>query len=173
MRFLISSMALLLLISTRVGASDYIGYLGIDGAAMTLENRIGENIEPVNLRLRLGGNVAPFIDLEGHLGLTVNSDEIFQADWSADFVALFIKGHLPLGRYLSLYGLAGLSAVTITETIGRRHFSDDRGGFAYGVGIESVISENVDISLDYVNYLLDDNAFDEVSAVSFGFKIYY
>ena len=173
MRLLKTLPVLLVLLSPVVQADSYMGYFGVDASSIKVKNQIGEDLTPGNLRLRLGGNFAPYFDLEGHLSLTVNSDEQFQADWSADIAALFIKGHLPLGRYVSLYGLAGIASVVLTETIDRRHFEEDRGGFAYGVGLESVLTERMDISLDYVNYLPDDNIVDDVTALSFGFKFYF
>ncbi len=163
-------MSFVFLASTNVIADSYFG---LDASAVTLNNKIGERIEPGNLRLRLGESIAPYIDIEAQLGLTVDVDEQFQADWSADFAALFLKGIFPLGRFSSFYGLAGYSILSITETIGRRDFTDETLGFAYGVGFETLLSEDMDISLDYINYLHDKSVFDEVSAFTFGFKFYF
>ncbi len=165
----------LLLIVLPVGAhaSGYSGYIGIDSSRLIVENPIGADIEPDNLRLRLGGRVGQGVDLEAQLGLTFNSDEAYQADWAVDFASLFLKGYLPLGRYLALYGMVGGSGVSITESIDRRDFTEERYGFSYGMGIETVLTDRIDISLDYVKYLHDDLDYEEVSAVSFGLKFYY
>lgn len=154
-------------------SATYSEYIGLDASMLTVENSIGESLQPENFRLRLGSSLAPFIDLEGHLGLTVNSDESFRASWDADFAAVFLKGYIPIGRYLALYGMGGFSGVALTETIGGDEFIDERFGFAYGAGIEVVLSETVDLSLDYVNYLHDEGLLSSVSAVSFGLKFYY
>ncbi|MDO6461118.1 outer membrane beta-barrel protein [Granulosicoccaceae sp. 1_MG-2023] len=171
-------LALAVLLSTAApvsaGSVDYIGYIGIDGALMSLEEPIGETIEPANLRLRLGGRIAPRLDIEGHFTFTVDSDEKYGAQWSTNVAAGFLKGYLPLGRYTSLYGLAGFSNITVVESVGRDDFyDDDIWGFAYGVGIETVLSERVDLSLDWVQYLHDDEIYDGLSALAFGFKVYY
>lgn len=153
---------------------DYFGYVGIDGALMSLEEPIGDTIEPANLRLRLGGRIAPLIDLEGHFAFTIDSDDKYGAEWSTSIAAGFLKGYLPLGRYSSFYGLVGLSSITVVETVNRvDYYDDDIWGLAYGVGIETVLSERVDLSLDWVQYLHDDEVYDGLSAVAFGFKVYF
>lgn len=154
-------------------SATYKDYIGLDASLVTVENSIGETLTPENFRLRLGTSLAPLIDLEGHLGLTVNSDEVYQASWDTDFAAVFLKAYIPIGRYAALYGMGGFSGVSLVETVGKREFIDERYGFAYGVGIEIVLGEMVDLSLDYTNYLHDEGLLSSVSAVSFGLKFYY
>lgn len=167
-------MVLTLALPLSAGAADYFGYIGIDGALMSLEEPIGETIEPASLRLRLGGRIAPQLDLEGHFAFTIDSDEKYGAQWSTSIAAAFLKGYLPLGRYSSLYGLGGFSSITVVETVNRvDYYDDDIWGLAYGIGFETVLSERVDLSLDWVQYLHDDEVYDGLSALSFGFKIYY
>lgn len=161
------------LFSTGSLAASYSDYIGLDASMVTVENEIGESLAPENFRLRLGASIAPYFDLEGHLGLTVNSDESFQASWDADFAALFLKGYMPISRYAALYGMGGFAGVALTETVGHAEFVDERYGFAYGGGIEVVLSETVDLSLDYVNYLHDEGLLSSVTAVSVGLKFYY
>jgi hypothetical protein len=69
--------------------------------------------------------------------------------------------------------MAGFSAVSITETIDRREFTQDSSGLSYGFGIETVVSEHADISLDYIHYLHQEDGFEDVSGLNLGFKIYY
>ncbi len=154
-------------------SASYQDYIGLDASMVTVENSIGETLEPENFRLRLGTSLTPLIDLEGHLGITVNSEEAFQASWDADFAAVFLKGYLPIGRHTALYGMGGFSGVSLLEVVGVQEFTDDRYGFAFGAGIEIVLGPSVDLSLDYVNYLQDKGLLSSVSAVSFGLKFYY
>ena len=171
--FLIS-IAVFLLIPTVTQANGfYHGYIGIDSSQLSLDDRIGSEIEPDNIRFRIGGHLERGVDLEAHFGLTFDADRALEADWSADFASLFLKGHLPIGRFLSLYGMIGGSAISVTERVDRRDFVDELYGFSWGAGIEAVLTDRVDLSLDYVTYLHDDEIFDDISAWSFGFKFYY
>lgn len=164
---------LLMFLPVSAQAGGYLGYLGIDSSQVSLDNWIGTEIEPDNLRFRLGGRLERGVDVEAHFGFTFDSARALEADWSVDLASLFLKGHLPIGRYLALYGMMGGSAVSVTERVERQKFVDELYDFSWGAGIEAVLTDRIDLSLDYVSYLNDDEVYENISAWSFGFKLYY
>ncbi len=149
------------------------GYIGIDGSSINVNSSVEDEINPRGLRLRMGVRVADLLDLEAHIG--GGSDEKTAAfdEFSAGYFGLYLKGYLPVGQRSALFAMAGGASVELTQTIGRGEFSDDRGGFSYGFGLETQLSEYWDLSADYIRYTLDDDRFSEVSAVNLGLKWYF
>ena len=152
-------------------ASGY--YVGLDGSAVSVDNTVDSDVDPRGIRFRLGTNVSRFFDLEAQFGGAIDNETRAFSEFSAAYAGFYLKGYLPLGRRSSLFALAGGAAVELTQTIGRGRFSDDRGSFSYGFGLETRLSRNFDISADFMQYSLDDDEFSGVSAINLGLKYYF
>lgn len=171
-RLLVSTMTAILLLACS-SLSYASSYLAIDGSSVTVTNSVDDDVNPRGLRLRLGMRISEDFDLEAHFG--GGTDDTTQAfdEFSASYVGFYLKGYHPIGRRSALFALAGGAAVELTQNIGGSEFADDRGSFSYGFGLETQLSRAVDLSADYMRYILNDDEFSEVSAVNLGLKWYF
>lgn len=149
------------------------GYIGLDGTSLSIEDSTGDDFNPRGLRLRLGTPIDNVFDLELHFGGGRESEFATADKFSATYLGAFVKGHLPVGSRSAVFGLAGFSGVGIKQRIGTNDFSDSRGGFSYGFGLETSLSNRINLSGDFVRYVGDDGEFAAVSAVNLGIKIYF
>jgi len=151
-------------------ASEYIAIEGISG---NLENPSNQEIDPLGFRLRLGTRIDNTFDLETQFGyLNDGSTDSFK-NVSAAFAGAYLKGYLPVGENSAFFALAGVTAIELTQKAATQTFTDSRAGFSYGVGLKTQISENADLTADYMRYIADDGLFENISAVSFGIKLYF
>ena len=149
------------------------GYMGIDGTSLALDNRLDEDLNPRGARLRLGMRLNDLFDVEVHLGGGTDRHTTAFDTFSTGYGGAFLKAYLPVGQRSALFGLAGASGVEITQDINGSEFSDTRSGLSYGIGLETELSERLDLSADYVRYIGGDGEFSEISAVSLGVKWYF
>ena len=148
-------------------------YIGLDGSAIDVDTGADDEIRPLGARLRLGTRLARNFDLEAQFGGGTDNDVDLFDRFSAAYIGVYLKGYLPIGRYSALFGLAGASAVELTQRINNSEFRDDRAGFSFGFGLETQLSSRFDLSADFMRYSLDDDEFSEVSAVNLGLKYYF
>ncbi len=175
-QFLLKLAPLIMLVASSSGqASDAQAgpYLGIDGSAFSLDGSSDDDLNPRGVRLRLGLPISRVFDLEGHFGFGSEDDVDAFDEIDVVYSSVFLKAHAPLGARTTAYAMAGLTAVELTETIGRREFSDEDASISFGFGLETVLSKRVDLSADYVFYSQDVGIFDDLSAVSLGLKFYF
>jgi opacity protein-like surface antigen len=76
--------------------------------------------------------------------------------------SFFLRGILPLGNDVGLYGLVG-----ITEIKGTHRFSDEPGptlssqrtttGTSFGGGIEARLLDNLHLTLEYISYVDEED----------------
>lgn len=149
------------------------GYIALDGSSVTLGESFDDELNPRGGRLRLGLRLSNVFDVEVQAGLSSDRDtapfESFDVAWGG----AYLKGHLPVGERSALFALAGLAGVEITQSIGEGEFSDGRGGFSFGAGLETGLSERLDVSADWMRYVDEEGAFASVDAVSLGLKLYF
>lgn len=149
-------------------------YFSIDGSKLNLQSEGSEeDASPGGIRFRIGWQISPRIDVEGHLGFSFTDETEDLDGLSATYFSGFLKGYVPLGRASALYGLVGWSAITLTQEIGSNEFTEDRGGFSWGFGMETQLTKNADLTGDFVNYINSDGAFENISAVNVGIKLYF
>ncbi|MBX2884937.1 MAG: porin family protein [Granulosicoccus sp.] len=165
----------LLSFSAVSGAS---GYFAIEGSAMSLVNSSApdgshEELSPGGLRLRVGTRISELLDLEGHLGFSFDDDNDQFDEISATYFGAYLKAYLPVGHSSALFALGGLTTVNLNQNVNGRDFTDDRSGVSYGFGLETQLTENADLSADYMSYIRDEGLFEEVSSFNFGIKLYF
>lgn len=148
-------------------------YVAIEGSKMSVGNNLSNSLEPSGLRFKLGGRVSDFFDVEAHFGTTSEDSHPQFDEFATSFFGGYVKGFVPVGSRSAVFGLAGFSRVKHTQTISGNDFSDARNGFSWGVGMETQITDRLDLTADYVSYLSDEGLFEDVSAVNFGLKLYF
>lgn len=148
-------------------------YFSIDGSRFTLQTDGDDDLTPGGMRFRIGTQVSTFMDVEGHLGFSFTDESDVYDELTATYFSGFLKGYVPLGEQSALFGLAGWTALSLTQEIGRGEFSEDRSGFSWGFGMETQLTSNADLTADYVNYISDDGLFENISSVNIGIKLYF
>ncbi len=149
------------------------GYMAIEGMTATLENPSDTDVKPSGFRLRLGTRIDETFDVETHFGYIRDSSTTDFDRIGASFAGIYLKGYLPVGTSSALFALGGFTGVEVAQEINDQRFTDSRGGFSYGFGLETQLSSNADLTADYVRYIADDGLFERFSAVSFGIKLYF
>ena len=155
------------------GTAAAAGYIALDGSSLTLGEAFADDPNPRGGRLRLGVRVSESFDLELQAGYAEERDtpslDVLEIAWGA----AYLKGYLPLGERSAAYALGGLAAIGITQRVGAGEFSDERGGFSFGVGLETGLTERLDLSADWTRYAGERGALEQVDAVSLGLKLYF
>ena len=169
----LASAALLLAALLVSPAASAGGYVALDGSSVTLGARFDDDLNPRGGRLRLGVRVSNVFDVEVQAGLSADRDsepfDRFEVSWGG----AYLKAHLPVGERSALFALGGVAGVAIAQSIGEGEFSDDRAGFSFGAGLETGLSERLDLSADWMRYVDGEGAFESVDAVSLGLKLYF
>ena len=163
----------ILLLTVVTGFAQANEYIAIEGTAGTLENPNNTEIDPSGIRFRLGTRVDDTFDLEVQFGFLGDSTTDNFDKLSASFAGAYLKGYLPVGYNSALFALGGFTAVELTQKVNDQKFSDSRSGFSYGFGLETKLTENADLTADYMRYIAEDGLFEHFSAVSFGIKLYF
>jgi len=152
-------------------------YFAVERTSVSVNSsggQTGGELNPTGVRIKLGAGLSHAFDLEAQMGFA-DEKPGFQFDkFNADYAGVYLKGHIPLGFRSSIFGLGGWSWLELTETVGSQELADDRSGLSYGFGIETRLTDNIDLSADYMRYSQEDGVlYDEISAVNFGVKIYF
>ncbi len=169
-KFLLITTLLSAFAATSATASSYIS---VEGTSVTVENNLDSELNPMGLRFRLGTPIAQNLDLEAHVGFGSDDRDSSYDEFSSAYMGLFLKGYVPIGFNSAFYAMGGFSAVNLTQVVDGREFSDERTGLSYGAGMETKISERIDLTADYMRYVRDEGLFEDISAVSFGLKFYF
>ncbi len=133
---------------------------------------ISPEFSSTGVRFRGGVNILRFLGVEAHVGMggsqrtTIreldNEDELtapISVGYRVDrLTSAFVRGILPLGNDIGIYGLLG-----ITEVKGTHRLSDEPGfsqssqrtttGTSFGGGVEARLLENLHLTLEYVSYV--------------------
>jgi len=148
-------------------------YITFEGTSVSVEENLDGDLNPVGFRFRLGTPVGDNLDIEGHFGFAGDSRPTAYEEFGSSYAGVFLKGYVPIGFNSALYALGGYSMVALSQTVNSREFNDERHGFSYGVGLETSLSERIDLTADYMRYVRDEGLFEDISAVSFGLKFYF
>ncbi len=148
-------------------------YITVEGTSVTVQDNLDGELNPMGLRFRLGAPIGENLDIEGHFGFAGDSRESAYDEFGTSYAGVYVKGYVPIGFNSAFYALGGYSMVALSQTINGSEFSDERHGFSYGAGLETQISERIDLTADYMRYVRDEGLFEDISAVSFGLKFYF
>ena len=170
-----------LLIAATVQAADTSAYGGIAVHRPTIELDAG----PVDLNWNLtsftvlaGYQFHPHFALEGRVGVGANDDRVGVPGDSLTVgidrsYAMFARVNYPVADGLSLYGLAGYDYTKFDADAvvdGELENSDSgENGFAYGVGFQYAVGENLNLALEYL--VRPDIKDEELKATNRGFGL--
>jgi len=149
------------------------GYIGIEGTSLSVDENLDGDLNPKGIRFKLGVPLANNFDIEAQFGYSADTSTRSFEDLSVRYAGAYLKGYLPLGFNSALYGLVGYSNVELTQTVSGNEFTDERFGFSYGAGLETRLSERLDLTADFMRYVQDEGLFKDISAVSLGLKLYF
>lgn len=159
-------------------------YFSIEGTVLSLDdNSSGQSSDstPTGVRIKFGTRISRYFDVEGQFGgasENSNSGRGFQSSSRFDsvgavFGGVYIKGHIPIGFGTTLFGLGGIGSVGIAEGFDNREFDDLFTGFSFGGGIETQISDRIDLTADFISYGQEEGDFDNIISLNFGVKLYF
>jgi len=150
-------------------------YFSIEGTALNVGSSRQSDVqfEPVGVRLKVGTGLSRAFDLEAQVA--ASSDDSIEAldQLDASQAGVFLKGYLPLGFRSSLYGVGGYHWTKFTAASVDQELVDRQSGFAFGFGVETRLSKNIDLSADFMSFTVDEAEYDEVSSINVGVKVYF
>ncbi len=131
----------------------------------------GEEIEPVGVRLRIGGAIEDFLDAELH-GALARDDGGRDERLDLGLIGAYLKLKLPVGDYISLTALGGVTGVRFERSVDDRVLAeDDRSSLSYGAGIELALGQRTDIVASWTRYLVEDGDDPALDALGAGIRI--
>jgi len=150
-------------------------YFSIEGTALSVgsSSQSEAQFEPVGVRLKVGTGLSRSFDLEAQIAASSDDSTGSLDQFDASQAGVFLKGYLPLGFRSSLYAIGGYNWTKFTAYSGGQEFVDRQSGFAYGFGVETRLSKNIDLSADFMNFSLDEAEYDDVSSINVGVKVYF
>lgn len=149
-----------------------LGYSALSASLSVPVLGISVKSEPAMARAMIG--VSPFAGLgvEGMIGTGVSDDRlrgnsvIDSRVKINEFLGVYLASRLNLGP-VELFGRAGVAETRVRfEGLG----SGDASGFSYGGGIRLLPTDNLTLSLDYMNYLDKDGVKIDGYTLSVGLK---
>ena len=151
-------------------------WVGVDGISFRVddESSVGfddEIIRPRGVRFRGGLNFNRFVgvELHGAFGRDNSVQSFDSLDTSVG--ASFVRGTLPLGRFVRVNGLLGVAGVRLRQRVDGFEFRDDRGSFAFGVSMDVRVGRATSLSGGWTRYASDRGGFDDVSAFALGIRV--
>ena len=162
-----------LIVAFAVTSASASSYITVEGTSVTVEENLDGQLNPMGLRFRLGAPVGENLDIEAHFGFAGDSRTSAYDEFGSSYGGVYVKGYVPIGFNSAFYALGGYSMMALTQNVNGQEFSDERHGFSYGAGLETQISERIDLTADYMRYARYERLFEDISAVSFGLKFYF
>lgn len=118
--------------------------------------------------------LGPRLGLEMHAAFASGDRDAARRPVDVALLGGYLTGRVPLGRVLSLKGLAGLASVAVDRADAAADADERRSGFGYGVGLEVALGRYTGLSLDWMRYLGDrsteEGGVERLSALGAGFK---
>lgn len=149
-----------------------LGYSALNASLSVPVLGVSVKSEPAMARAMLG--ISPFAGLgvEGMIGTGISDDRL-RGNLAVDsrvkvdqFVGLYLASRLNLG-VVELFGRAGVAETRVRfEGLG----SGSASGFSYGGGLRLLPTDNLTLSVDYMNYLDKDGVTIDGYTFSVGLK---
>ena len=139
-----------------------LGYdeAGFSADVMTIDGKLGTYFnENFSGEIRLG------------LGITDDTVNVFGTDVDVEipnYFGAYVRGGIPVTEGFYPYIVAGYTRGKIEGSALGESFSETESDVSYGLGADFSVSNDVDITLEYMNYLDKDGV--EVDGISLGFK---
>jgi hypothetical protein len=164
-----------------IGASGP-GWIGFDGLALSIGGQSGldtETPQPRGFRVRAGMDLTPPLPLVPSLGFELHAGFGRDRDVGAFdiydtwVVAGFVRGSVPVSRFVRINGLVGLGSVGVEQQTANAQFNDQTAGMSFGVSADLKLSPYTSLSAGWTRYSSDGDAFAAVSGWSLGLRVGY
>ena len=162
--------AMALLFNTSVHAQNWY----VDGGLGLIEFDDGtDSISPTNLYIRGGYQFNQYFNLGLETSVTINSDQIDNlpgVEFDVDAVTFYVRGGVPVGESVWLYGQIGRTNTELTGEYQGVEVSEDDNDTMIGFGAEIDLGNtNTYLALNYSRY--NDNDGVDVTALNLGIGV--
>ena len=146
----------------------------VDGGLGLVEFDDGtDKISPTNLYIRGGYQFNQYFNVGLESSATVNSDEIDSlpgVEFDVDAVTLYVRGGVPVGESVWLYGQIGRTNTELTAEYQGVEISEDDNDTMIGFGADIKLgSSNTYLALNYSRY--NDNDGVDVTGLNLGIGV--
>lgn len=162
------TLACLTALSTHAYAEQDKGYYGLGYQKGSYENSGVPEANPGAIVFRAGSYLNQVVSIDARLALGITDDTVGAGvDVELDTaLSVFLKGDIPMTPFVNAYGLLGFTRAEVDASAGGTTVSESESGLSYGLGIEGEISRHTSLSVEYVQYLNEDNF--EYTGINFG-----
>jgi hypothetical protein len=138
------------------GQYSYGPYFGFNVGQFRYHEEGLDTITPTLAMFVIGAPVSPYLAVEGRIGrgLGIADTNSFKLDVNSVFAG-YLKGMLPLGPNVSLYGLAGVASLDYQRDFGQVNARDS--GFSYGVGMGFDLGGRSRLNFEWVRLATGNN----------------
>lgn len=156
-----------LTMATGVSAKDG-AYYGVGVTQHSIDDT-GDGVDVMTLDGRFGTYFNENFSGEVRLGVGITDDDIFGVDVEVkNFYGAYLRAGLPAGESFYPYVIAGYSRIKLEASGFGASASDSESDVSYGLGADFSVSDNVDITLEFMRYLDKDGT--EIDGIGLGFK---
>ena len=172
MRHLIPAVLLSVIVgSLATSQASADGFIALEGTSLTAEDTDNNDLNPIGGRLRVGLQLSPRVDLEGHYSRSSDDDTESGNETKVSSRGAYLKGYLPIGTSSALFIAGGYAEVDI-DLNGVE--ANTNNGLSWGAGLQTQMSEFVYLTADYTRFTVDDEdegSFPVFSTINAGLKI--
>ncbi len=131
-------------------------YAGVSLGQLRYNEEGLDTITPTTGMFVMGVPLSPNLAVEGRIGGGLSSSETNTYGVSVNSLfAGYLKGSMPLGSGVSLYGLAGLASVDYRRDFGLINAHDS--GFSYGLGVDFDLAGRSRLNLEWTRLATGNN----------------
>ncbi len=132
--------------------SGYYGEVGYSAIKFSSE---GASTTPKLVRLVVGRNINPNLDVEGTAAFTASKGEYNDGQdnrkLSANHYGIYAKPKFEMAQDTEVFGRIGISRISVKDKTSAREDSDSFTKLAYGIGIQTQLTKDVYGQVDYMN----------------------
>lgn len=149
-------------------------YVGVQYGMTTLDaSASGASVDwkPSNLVLLGGFDLNDNFAIEGRYGLSLSDDTNSGVSAEVDMTGVYVKASVSSGM-LSPYAMLGYANTEVEVSFDELSGSDSETDFSYGLGLDIVLSEKIDLNLEYMSYYSDkiDGVDFDITTIGLGAK---
>lgn len=156
-----------LTMATAVSAKEG-NYYGLGVTQHSIDDS-GSDVEVMTFDGRLGTYFNENFSGEVRLGFGIKDDSYLGADVEMkNFYGAYLRAGIPVTDGFYPYAIAGYTKAKIEVSDLGFSASDSESDVSYGFGADFAVSDDVDITVEYMKYLDKDGA--EIDGIGLGFK---
>jgi opacity protein-like surface antigen len=131
-------------------------YVGLSFGQLRYSEQGLDTITPATASLFVGARLSPYLSIEGRLGGGLGwADTNGYGLQVRSVFAGYLKGSVPLGSGVSIYGLGGVANVDLQRDFGLGYTDDT--GLSYGVGMDFDLASNATLGVEWTHLVTGYN----------------